>query len=575
MIPAVTPPHSRPIESYSHETFRQSYGPNHHDKSAVNRKLLHEINSAVIPPVASTHSRLIGNYSQQILMQPYGSKHHINSATNRIFFYEINPAVMISAAKSQTCNISIQFPGSNNQSANFINKRNHDHANDSPHNSHHHKLYLIHSEHGDNPPPEGLSSVATSYSLSLIENSMQHAPIWKASSSLFTQVERRKAVGVPKTSKYSDTHTHGSMLTTDLCIPLCSLRSHVSLYANHGSMYSFYAHHGPVYPFMLTTDLYITLCSPRTCIPLYAHYGPVYPVCSLRTCISLYAHYRPAYPSMLTTVTSNSAPNARTLPTTQHPTTSLPTGVHNPTSTPASSTPQTLPTLPSAHLNTMTQYELHITLHGTVISHPHSLELRLLHTIQCTLSPLVVYSILGPHDDPLSQHLPPDLHTPATNDSQPMPLYITDNNYNTSDITRGTQPMDTHTYHANDSPHNNNPHHTSPAARYCNRPAQDSASQAEHSNARKQPSTCCETSSHKLTATAHSANAHSDSSRTRDLMEEDPTADFSLSSHTLTLSSQCTDKRPKAKVSSHTGNPLPHNSVPNVRTLPTTHHPTT
>ena len=146
MFAAATPPHSRPIEIHSQQTFRLSYGPNHHDKSAVNRKLLHEINSAVmIPPVASTHSRLIGNYSQQILMQPYGSKHHINSATNRIFFYEINPAVMISAAKSQICNISIQFPESNNQSANFINKRNHDHANDSPHNSHHHQLYLINS----------------------------------------------------------------------------------------------------------------------------------------------------------------------------------------------------------------------------------------------------------------------------------------------------------------------------------------------------------------------------------------------------------------------------------------------
>ena len=598
MIPAVTPTRSRPIVNYPQQIFRQSYGPNPHAKSAVNRNLLHEINSAVmIPATNSTHPRLNGNYSQQIFMQPYGSKHHVKSAANRNFLREINHVVIISAAKSQTCNISIQFTGSCNQSANFINKRSHDHANDSPHYSQHHQLYLINSEHGDNPSQERLNSVATSSLPSLTENAMQQAPIWKASSSLFTQVERLKAMGIPKTSKYSDTHTP---------MGLCSLRTFVSLYA----------HYGPVYPSMLTTD---------PCIPHMLTPDLCTPRCPLRTCMSLYAHYGPVYPSMLTTVISNSVPKVRTLPTTQHLTTSLPTGGHNPTSTPTSSTPQTQPILPNDHLHPMPQYDLPITRHGTVISHIHSLELRLLHTIQCTLFPPIVYS------NPLPQFLPPDLHNPAKNDSQPKPLYITNNNYNTNDIPHDTQPVDNHIYHANDSPHNNNPHNISPAVRYSNRPAQDSASQTEHSSARKQPSNCCENSSHKLTATAHSANAHIDSSRTRDL--KDPTADCSLSSHRLTLSSQYTDKRPKAKVSGHTGpaaryfnrpgqdsafqaehssarkqlrtccetsshkltatahidsnkrpkakasdhtgNPLPHNRVPNVRTASPTHHHTT
>ena len=278
MIPAVTPTRSRPIENYPQQIFRQSYGPNPHAKSAVNRNLLHEINSAVmIPATNSTHPRLNVNYSQQIFMQPYGSKHHVKSAANRNFLREINHVVIISAAKSQTCNISIQFTGSCNQSANFINKRSHDHANDSPHYSQHHQLYLINSEHGDNPSQERLNSVATSSLPSLTENAMQQAPIWKASSSLFTQVERLKAMGIPKTSKYSDTHTHththGIMFTTGLCIPLRSLRTRVSLYTHHGSMYSPYGHPGPVYPSMPTTDLHIPPCSLRTCISLYAHYS--------------------------------------------------------------------------------------------------------------------------------------------------------------------------------------------------------------------------------------------------------------------------------------------------------------
>ena len=137
MIPAVTPPHSRPIESYSHETFMQSYGPNHHDKSAVNRNLIHEINSAdrflqllqltqdllqiirsklhhvnsaanrhfyheinpavMIPAVAPTRSRPIENYPQKVFRQSYYLNHHANSAANRNLIHEINPAVMIPA----------------------------------------------------------------------------------------------------------------------------------------------------------------------------------------------------------------------------------------------------------------------------------------------------------------------------------------------------------------------------------------------------------------------------------------------------------------------------------------------
>jgi len=284
MIAAATPPHSRPIEIHSQQTFRLSYGPNHHDKSAVNRKLLHEINSAVmIPAIASTHSRLIGNYSQQILMQPYGSKHHINSATNRIFFYEINPAVMISAAKSQTCNISIQFSGSCDQSANFLNKRNHNHADDSPHNSHH-QFYLITSVHGNNPSQEGLSLVDLSHPPSCIEKAMQQTPIWKANSSPLTQTERLKAVGVSKISKYSDTHT-----------PMgCSLWTCVSLYAHSGRIYPPMLTMYLCIPAVLTTDLCILLCSRQTCTSLCAHYGPVFPP-MLTTVTSIYitGHRKP------------------------------------------------------------------------------------------------------------------------------------------------------------------------------------------------------------------------------------------------------------------------------------------
>ena len=181
---------------------------------------------------------------------------------------------MISTAKSQTCNFSIQFSGSCDQSANSLNKRNHDHANVSLHNSHH-QFYLITSVHGDNQPQEGSSSVNTSYSPSRIDNVMRQTPIWNANSSLITQAERLKAVGVPKTSKYSDTHTHG-MLTTDLCIPLCSLRTYVSPYAHYVPVYPRYTHYGPGYIAMFTMDLYIPLCPLRTCISLYAHYGYPY-----------------------------------------------------------------------------------------------------------------------------------------------------------------------------------------------------------------------------------------------------------------------------------------------------------
>ena len=169
---------------------------------------------------------------------------------------------MISTTKSQTCNFSIQFSGSCDQSANSLNKRNHDHANVSSHNSHH-QFYLITSVHGNNPSQEGLNSVDTAYSPSRIENVMRQTPIWKASSSLFTQAERLKAVGVPKTSKYSDTHTH-----------------------------PWDAHYGPVYPSMPTPDVCIPLCSPCTC---------VFPLCLLRTCVYCYVHDGPVHPSVPTT----------------------------------------------------------------------------------------------------------------------------------------------------------------------------------------------------------------------------------------------------------------------------------
>jgi hypothetical protein len=130
--------------------------------------------------------------------------------------------------------------------------------------------------------------------------------------------------------------------------------------------------------------------------------------------------------------------------------------------------------------------------------------------------------------------------------------------------------MATCDYHSKDSPQNHNSPNISPSAQYYNRPGKDSASQAEHSSARKRPRICCETSSHKLTATAH-INSRS----TRNLMEEDLIAESSPSSHKLTLRPQSTDKRPKAKASEHTGNILPHNSVPNVRTITHYQHYTT
>ena len=71
-----------------------------------------------------------------------------------------------------------------------------------------------------------------------------------------------------------------------------------------------------------------------------------------------------------------------------------------------------------------------------------------------------------------------------------------------NDNTQGTQPMTHNDYHANDSPQlTHNALNTSPEARSHNRPGQDSAPQAEHSSARRQPSNCCETSSQMLTAT--------------------------------------------------------------------------
>ena len=253
--------------------------------------MTHQLSSAPNAEITPTRSRPIENYPQQIFKQSYGLHHHANSAANRNFRHELTPAVMTSAAKSQTCNISPQSSGSCNQSTKFINKRNHPHANDSPDNSHHHQTYLTNSVHGDNPSQEGLSSVAMSCLLSLTENAMQQAPTWKASSSLFTQVERLKAVGIPKTSKYSDTHTP---------MGICSLRTCVSLYAHYGPVYPSMLTTDPCVPYMLIPSLYIPQCSLRTCVSLYAHYGPVYPsmlttdlytsLCSLRACIPLYAH---------------------------------------------------------------------------------------------------------------------------------------------------------------------------------------------------------------------------------------------------------------------------------------------
>ena len=76
-------------------------------------------------------------------------------------------------------------------------------------------------------------------------------------------------------STLTHTHTHG-MLTTDLCIPLCSLRAHVSPHAHYVPVYPRHTHYGPGYPPMFTMDLYIPLCPLRTCIFLYAHYGHPY-----------------------------------------------------------------------------------------------------------------------------------------------------------------------------------------------------------------------------------------------------------------------------------------------------------
>ena len=210
-------------------------------------------------------------------------KHHAAPAANRNFLHEIKPTVMISAAKSQTCNISIQFPGSCDQSANFLNKRNHNHADDSPHNSHH-QCYLITSVHGNNPSQEGLSLVDLSHPPSCIEKAMQQTPIWKANSSPLTQTERLKAVGVSKISKYSDTHT-----------PMgCSLWTCVSLYAHSGRIYPPMLTMYLCIPAVLTTDLCILLCSRQTCTSLCAHYGPVFPP-MLTTVTSIYitGHRKP------------------------------------------------------------------------------------------------------------------------------------------------------------------------------------------------------------------------------------------------------------------------------------------
>jgi hypothetical protein len=112
-------------------------------------------------------------------------------------------------------------------------------------------------------------------------------------------------------------------------------------------------------------------------------------------------------------LTHNNVPNVCTTIYIQPHTTSMHTDAHKPPVTPASSTPSSLPIMPSEHLYLTPHYDLHLTLNGTALYHLHSLEVHLLHTIQCTLSPLVVYSILGPSDDPLSQLVPPTFHTPA------------------------------------------------------------------------------------------------------------------------------------------------------------------
>ena len=123
-------------------------------------------------------------------------------------------------------------------------------------------------------------------------NQLSSAP---ASSSLFTQVEQLKAVGIPKTSKYSDTHTHTPM-------GIYSLRTCVSLCAHYGPMYPSMLTTDPYVPYMLILGLYISQCSLRTCVSLYAHYGPVYPsMLTTDQYTRLYAYSGPVYPSMLTT----------------------------------------------------------------------------------------------------------------------------------------------------------------------------------------------------------------------------------------------------------------------------------
>ena len=92
---------------------------------------------------------------------------------------------------------------------------------------------------------------------------------------------------------------------------------------------------------------------------------------------------------------------ASTIPPTNHNATPRTTGTPNP------SLPDLHTHSPSTTYTLMTQYDFHLLIRGTTLTHLQSLKLQLLHTILCTLFPLRVYYILGPPGDPLYQFLPP------------------------------------------------------------------------------------------------------------------------------------------------------------------------
>ena len=97
-----------------------------------------------------------------------------------------------------------------------------------------------------------------------------------------------------------------------------------------------------------------------------------------------------------------------TIPPTDHNATSRTTGTPNLSALPA---PYTLSS--PTNYSLMPQYDLHLLIRGTTLTYLQSLELQLLHTILCTISPLIVYSILGP----LMTHSPSS--SPLTSTPQP------------------------------------------------------------------------------------------------------------------------------------------------------------